>query len=43
MDYKAVLIKLLENTNNWEALKEQLEQLYNTSIQNSGKKSTEVK
>lgn len=42
MDYKAVLIKLLENTNNWEALKEQLEQLYNTSIQNSGKKSTEA-
>ncbi len=42
MDYKAELIKLLENKNSWESLKEKLEQLYNTSIQNSGKKSTEA-
>ena len=40
MEYKAELVNLLENTNNWESLKEKLERSYNTSIQNDGKKST---
>ena len=40
MNYKEQLINLLENVNNWECLKQKLEQSYNTSIQNDGKKST---
>lgn len=38
MDYKNELLNLLQNVNDWESLKNKLENQYNTSIQKDGKK-----
>ena len=38
MDYKAELLKLLENTDDWESLKTKLEHIYNTSLQSDSRK-----
>lgn len=40
MDYKNELLNLLQNVNDWESLKDKLENQYNTSIQKDGKKNT---
>lgn len=40
MDYKNELLNLLQNVNDWESLKNKLENQYNTSIQKDGKKNT---
>lgn len=40
MDYKAELLKLLENTDDWESLKTKLEHIYNTSLQSDSRKTT---
>ena len=40
MDYKAELLKLLENTDDWESLKTKLEHIYNTSLQSDRRKTT---
>ncbi|MBP5436577.1 MAG: helicase associated domain-containing protein [Treponema sp.] len=40
MNFKEQLIKLIENTDDWETLKKKLETSYNTSLQKDVKKNT---
>ena len=42
MDYKAELLKLLENTDDWESLKTKLEHIYNMYMHYVAKYLTSV-